>query len=74
MGTSTAAAVKPIDTSDKTPPAEITALNAVTGDSKVSLSWKNPADEDLYQVEITTSPAAGTLSHAVYLSAKKAKT
>ena len=71
MGTSTAAAVKPIDTSDKTPPAEITALNAVTGDSKVSLSWKNPADEDLYQVEITTSPAAGTLSHAVYLSAKK---
>ena len=71
MGTSTAAAVKPIDTSDKTPPAEITALNAVTGDSKVSLSWKNPADEDLYQVEITTSPAAGTLAHAVYLSAKK---
>ena len=72
-GTSTAEAVKPVDTSDKTPPAEVTALNAVAGDGKISLSWKNPADEDLYQVEITASPAAGTLANAVYLSAKKSE-
>ncbi|UTC45334.1 DUF4959 domain-containing protein [Treponema vincentii] len=73
-GVSTAEAVKPVDTSDKTPPAEVTELNAVTGDGKISLSWKNPGDADLYQVEISASPAAGTLSHAVYLSAEKGKT
>lgn len=56
---------------DKVPPAEVTALNAVAGDGKVSLSWTNPADDDLYQVEITASPAAGTLANAVYLAAKK---
>ena len=58
---------------DKVPPAEVTALNAVAGDGKVSLSWTNPADEDLYQVEISASPAAGTLVNPVYLSAKKSE-
>ena len=72
-GISTAEAVKPIDTSDKTPPAEVTELKAVAGNGKVSLSWVNPADADLYQVEITASPAAGTLAHPVYLSAEKGK-
>ena len=72
-GVSTAEAVKPVDTSDKTPPAEVTALNAVAGDGKISLSWVNPADADLYQVEITASPAAGTLTNPVYLSAEKGK-
>ena len=72
-GVSTAEAVKPVDTSDKTPPAEVTALNAVAGGGKISLSWVNPADADLYQVEITASPAAGTLANPVYLSAEKGK-
>ena len=58
---------------DTTAPAEVTELKAVTGDGKVSLSWKNPGDADLYQVEITASPAAGTLAHPVYLSAEKGK-
>lgn len=58
---------------DKVPPAEVTELKAVAGSGKVSLSWKNPSDEDLYQVEITASPAAGTLANAVYLSAEKSK-
>ena len=70
-GAKTQNPVKPVSGTDSTPPAEVTALNAVAGDGKVSLSWTNPADEDLYQVEITASPAAGTLSYAVYLSAKK---
>ena len=70
-GVSTAEAVKPIDTIDKTPPAEVTKLKATAGDGKVSLSWKNPGDADLYQVEITASPAAGTLTNPVYLSAAK---
>ena len=58
---------------DKTPPAEVAALNAAAGDGKVSLSWTNPADDDLYQVEISVSPAAGSLTNAVYLAAEKSK-
>ena len=58
---------------DTTPPAEVTKLKATAGDGKVSLSWTNPADTDLYQVEITASPAAGTLANAVYLFAEKGK-
>ena len=56
---------------DTTPPAEVTELTAAAGNGKVSLSWTNPADADLYQVEITASPAAGTLAQPVYLSAEK---
>ena len=56
---------------DTTPPAEVTKLEATAGDGKVSLSWVNPADADLYQVEITASPAAGTLANSVYLFAEK---
>ena len=58
---------------DTTPPAEVTELTAAAGNGKISLSWTNPADADLYQVEITASPAAGTLAHPVYLSAEKGK-
>ena len=58
---------------DTTPPKETTNLKAVAGDGKISLSWVNPADADLYQVEISASPAAGTLTNAVYLSAEKGK-
>ena len=61
------------NSADTTSPAEVTALNAVAGSGKVSLSWKNPSDEDLYQVEITAAPAAGTLANAVYLAAEKGK-
>ena len=63
-----------ISAQDTTPPAEVTALTAAAGNGKVSLSWTNPADADLYQVEITASPAAGSLAHPVYLSAEKGKT
>ena len=60
-----------ISAQDTTAPAEVTALTAAAGNGKVSLSWTNPADADLYQVEITASPAAGTLAQPVYLSAEK---
>ena len=60
-----------ISVQDKTPPAEVTELKAVAGNGKVSLSWTNPSDEDLYQVEIIAEPATGTLAHPVYLSATK---
>ena len=74
MGVSTAEAVKPMDTSDKTPPAEVTDLKADVKGSAVLLSWKNPADDDLYQVEMIASPAAGSLAHPVYLKAQKGAT
>ena len=59
---------------DSTAPAEVTNLQAAAGDGKISLSWTNPGDADLYQVEITASPAAGSLASPVYLSAEKGKT
>lgn len=59
---------------DTTPPAEVTNFTATPGSaSVVILSWKNPADDDLYQVEITASPAAGSLKYATYLAAEKGK-
>ena len=59
---------------DTTPPAEVTALTATPGSaSVVILSWKNPADDDLYQVEITAHPAHGSLKNAIYLAAEKGK-
>jgi len=58
---------------DTTAPAEVTKLQATPGNGKVQLEWTNPADTDLYQVEITASPAAGTLTNPVYLSAEKSK-
>ena len=70
-GVKTANAVKPIDSTDTTPPAEVIDLQAAAGNGKVSLTWKNPADEDLYQVEISASPAEGTLKNPVYVAAAK---
>ncbi|WP_277055263.1 DUF4959 domain-containing protein [Treponema socranskii] len=58
---------------DTTPPAEVTALTAQAGSGKIALSWKNPADDDLYQVEITALPAHGSLKYAVCLAAEKGK-
>ena len=52
--------------------AEVASFTATAGSASVILlSWMNPADEDLHQVEITASPAAGSLTNPVYLSAKK---
>ena len=58
---------------DTTPPAEVTDLTAQAGSGKISLSWKNPGDDDLYQVEITAHPAHGSLKNAIYLAAEKGK-
>ena len=59
---------------DTTPPAEVTNFTAVAGSASViNLSWKNPADDDLYQVEITANPAHGSLKNAIYLAAEKGK-
>ena len=56
---------------DTTPPAEVTNFQAVSGNGKISLSWKNPGDEDLYQVEITVQKADKTVVSSVCISAEK---
>ena len=59
---------------DTTAPAEVANFTATPGSASViNLSWKNPADDDLYQVEITALPAHGSLRHAIYLAAEKGK-
>ena len=59
---------------DTTPPAEVANFTATPGSASVIiLSWKNPADDDLYQVEITALPAHGSLKTAIYLAAEKGK-
>ena len=70
-GIKTEKAVAPIDTSDKTPPKEVESLTAEARDGIVLLGWTNPPDEDLYQVEISAEPAAGSLANPVYLAAAK---
>lgn len=42
-----------IDTSDKTPPSEVSNLSAENLDGAVLLSWTDPSDEDLFGIEIT---------------------
>ena len=56
-----------IDTSDKTAPANVTKLSVQAENGTAILSWKNPADTDFAGVQISMSPAEGTLKNAVSL-------
>ncbi len=38
---------------DKTPPGEVTNLNAISGDQQILLSWVDPLDEDFEKIEIS---------------------
>ena len=59
---------------DTTAPAEVANFTATPGSASViNLSWKNPADDDLYLIEITATPAHGSLKTAIYLAAEKGK-
>ena len=55
------------DTSDKTPPAEVSEIKLTAANGNAVLEWKNPTDEDFAGVKITMTPAAGTLENAVRL-------
>ena len=64
----------PVKPEDKTPPAEATNVTATAGVGKVSLSWTNPSDSDLYQVEITAkSEDGGICPRALYQTAAQGK-
>ncbi|HAH23749.1 MAG TPA: hypothetical protein DCL77_08330 [Prolixibacteraceae bacterium] len=38
---------------DTTPPAEVTDLSAIVGDSKITISWNDPLEEDLSSIKVT---------------------
>ena len=62
--------IKTLETTpaDKTAPAEVTELNAASGDGLVVLTWKNPSDEDFYGVQISAEPAEGVLANPVVVT------
>lgn len=43
----------PVDSSDMSPPAEVTGLKSVVAAGRIGLSWNDPKDEDLFGIEIT---------------------
>ena len=55
------------DTADYTAPADVTELTVTASNGNAVLSWKNPADTDFAGVQISMSPAEGTLKNAVVL-------
>lgn len=42
-----------VDSSDMSPPAEVTGLKSVATAGRIGLSWNDPKDEDLFGIEIT---------------------
>ena len=55
------------DTADYTAPANVTSLTVTAADGNAVLAWKNPADTDFAGVQISMSPAEGTLKNPVVL-------
>lgn len=43
----------PVDSSDMSPPAEVTGLKSVATAGRIGLIWNDPKDEDLFGIEIT---------------------
>lgn len=53
---------------DTTPPAQVSDLEVVPGDGEVTLTWTEPADADLENIEISYTPGSNpTLSQAAGL-------
>lgn len=55
------------DSTDYVAPAEVTDFAVTAKDGMIVLSWKNPADDDFWGVEIMSDPADGLLKNPVYL-------
>lgn len=60
--------VKPTEPADVTPPAEIINLSTTGKHNKVILTWTNPADSDFCSVEISATPAEGSLTQPVIIT------
>ena len=52
---------------DTTAPAEVTELTVTASNGNALLSWSNPSNEDFVGVQISATPANGTLKNAVSL-------
>lgn len=48
------------DIADTTPPAEVTNLNGVSRDGKVTLNWTDPVDQDFNKIILTYTPGGNT--------------
>ena len=66
-------AATPVSSADITPPAEVSDFTITNGNKAVLLSWKNPSDADFYAVEISSTPAVGTLANSVIICGDKAE-
>ncbi len=53
------------ETTDTTPPAEVSGLNAILNDGQVTLNWTDPADDDFKKVKITYTPGGNTATEIV---------
>ena len=62
---SKAISASPVDTSDKTPPSEVTGLTVSVSDGYAVISWASPTDSDFAGVKISLSPAVGTLTNPI---------
>jgi len=48
------------DIADTLPPAEVTNLNGVSRDGKVTLNWTDPVDQDFNKIILTYTPGGST--------------
>lgn len=61
--------VIPVKPADFTPPEEVTGLSVTEKHHKVILTWTNPTDVDFKSVEISATPAEGSLDQPVIVTA-----
>jgi hypothetical protein len=54
--------------SDTTPPADVTGLGGIPGDTQVTLNWTDPADDDLAFIEVTFTPAATGVTQPIVVA------
>ena len=57
----------PVDSTDTTPPANVTNFTVVANDGNAVISWENPTETDFAGVEVSANPAVGTLFYPLLL-------
>lgn len=60
----------PVDSSDMSPPAEVTGLKSVATAGRIGLSWNDPKDEDLFGIEITYKESSAMTRSLVKMEEK----
>ncbi len=62
----------PPSSQDRTPPGNVSDVEARTGDRSAIFSWKNPSDEDFDRVVLSREPGAGGAASSVVYEGPKA--